>query len=202
MARPCGSNRPRRCTLPWRAFAALAAPEGVLVKRSKNEFPFRIRGYPFSFSFLSGSRFSELEWNLRHQCPPCDSRYGITLFSARVLPPLKYSYTPWKSCQNPHSVWKTRKGRPTASPRPRRGAARTPRVENAAGCRARETTRRERPLPTFQSAAPGEAGSPGWGAHVGEESSLVEDLVWPLTPECNACFLTVRWYDFPLFRES
>ncbi|KAI4580921.1 hypothetical protein MJG53_010463 [Ovis ammon polii x Ovis aries] len=74
MARPCGSNRPRRCTLPWRAFAALAAPEGVLVKRSKNEFPFRIRGYPFSFSFLSGSRFSELEWNLRHQCPPCDSR--------------------------------------------------------------------------------------------------------------------------------
>ena len=70
-----------------------------------------------------------------------------------------------------------KEGQADPSPRPSRGAARTPRVENAAGWRARETTRRERPLPRFQSARPGEAGSPGRGAHVGKESRLVEDLV-------------------------
>lgn len=104
-------------------------------------------------------------WNNPLLCA-CFASSKIQLHPVRVLP-------------EPAFCVEDKEGQADPSPRPRRGAARTPRVENAAGWRARETTRRESPLPTFQSAAPGEAGSPGRGAHVGEESSLVEDLVWP-----------------------
>lgn len=63
----------------------------------------------------------------------------ILLFSACVLPALKYKVTSVRVLPEPAFCAEDKEGKAGPSPRPRRGAARTPRVENAAGWRARET---------------------------------------------------------------